>query len=726
MRFARWNLLTCLLFVLPTLLAASPIERVQGQSVPGSERPDLEWLEAMDSPKVLAWARERDRHARAFAAAFEDRGQLEANLASASTYRRFMAPIEREGRYFYTSFDPGLAEVSLHMRQGVDGAERTLIDAARLASEEGKVLFRLVAPSPDGRRVAYAVREPASRWTTLRVLDVDSGRTLPDRIEGLVGTLSSVWWTADGGGFYYDRYEIPAAEVRATAPLHGEVVAFHRLGTPAAADKVVYRPEDPDNHFVTLRGSSDHRFLSVLVRDGRDITNRLFVLDLSLEDPTPVPLAPEADSRTAFVGSSGSTVFLLTDRDAPRFRIVGIDMTDVRRAGRPDEWRNLIPERDGTVDTWVAVRVAGDRIIVGYREEGVYVPRVFDLEGRHLYQIEVPELGSVWSGFMGRHGSAEAFFQVSGFADPGTVYRLDLTTGETSIFRQPEVPWNPRDIATKRVFYSGPAGERIPMYLAHHRELKLTGNEPVMMYGYGFGAWASGPWFRAHMWEFFRLGGVFALPALRGGGEFGEEWHRAGVGVHRQNGVDDFIAAAEWLIAEGIASPRTLAAETQSAGAALVGAAVLQRPDLFGAAIFGFPLLDLMRYESYTGGARWRGELGSVENAEERAALLSYSPVHNVDPTACYPPMLILPGEKDETTPPMHGYKFASALESVEGCAEPALLRVAWGAGHSYGLTPADKAASFADQLSFMARTVGLGTTLPRARESSGRRGTQE
>jgi prolyl oligopeptidase len=356
--------------------------------------------------------------------------------------------------------------------------------------------------------------------------------------------------------------------------------------------------------------------------------------------------------------------------------------------------------------------VVGDGIIVGYREDGVYVPRFFGLDGTPRYRVELPEAGSIWTGFVGRRGSPEAFYVVSGFADPGTVFRLDLESGESSVFRRSELPWDARQVETRVVLYSGPGGTRIPMYLAHRRDLVPSGREPVMMYGYGFGAWAAGPWYRPHMWEFFAMGGIFALPALRGGGEFGETWHRAGVGVHRQNGIDDFIAAAEWLIAEGLASPETLVAETQSAGAALVGAAVVQRPDLFSAGIFAFPLLDLMGYESYTSGARWRGELGSVENPDERKALLAYSPVHNVRPDVCYPPILILPGENDETTPPMHAYKFAAALEQAEDCESPVLLRVAWGAGHSYGLTPEDSAASFADQLAFMARTVGLGKGL--------------
>lgn len=695
--------LFCLFVALCATFSASP---ALAEPPPGGgpERPDLGWLEAMDSPEVLEWARERDRAARAYTAAFAGRDALEERILSASKYRRFTAPIERGGRYFYTSFDPGLAEVSLHMRVGLDGAEKTLIDGGRLARDEGKVLFRLVAPSPDGKLVAYAVQEPASRWSTLRVRDVETGRDLPDRIEGLAGSLSSVWWTADAGGFYYDRYELPPEAVRATAPLRGETVAFHELGKPAGTDRIVYAPEDPENHFITLRGSTDERFLGILVRDARSLPNRLFVLDMTMSNPKPVAVAPKADSRVALVGSSGSTVFLLTDRDAPRFRIVAVDMRDPAL-----RWRELIPERAGTIDTWVAVRVVGDRIIVGYREDGVYVPRVFDKDGTPSYRVDLPETGSVWTGFVGHQESSEAFYVVSGFADPGTVFRLDLESGKSSVFRRPELPWDPSEIETRVVFYSNADGSRIPMYLAHRRDLQMTGKEPVMMYGYGFGGWASGPWFRAHMWEFFKMGGIFALPALRGGGELGEEWHRAGVGVDRQNGIDDFIAAAEWLIGEGLASPESLVAETQSAGASLVGAALIQRPDLFAAGIFAFPLLDLMRYERYTSGTRWRGELGSVENPAERKALLAYSPVHNVQPDVCYPPIMILPGEKDETTPPMHGYKFAAALERVEECESPVLLRVAWGAGHSYGLTPEDKAASFADQLAFMARSVGLG-----------------
>ena len=688
--------------LLPLVAVALAATGAATSRAPGRERPDLEWLEAMDSPEVLEWARTRDEAARAFAAGYGERDELEARIRSTSTYRRFTAPVERAGRFFYTSFDPGLSEVSLHVRNGLSGEEITLVDGERLAAAETLAMTFTVYPSPDGRRVAYSVGDPASRWTTLRIRDVETGGDLPDRIEGMAGALSGVWWTRDGRGFYYDRYELPAPDERSTAPLRGERVAFHELGASTDVDRVVFAPEDPENEFVTLQGTTDHRFLGILVRDGRDISNRLYLIDTLRPEGAPIAIAPVADARTALVGGAGSEVLLLTDRDAPRFRIVGVDVEDPELP-----WRDVVPQRSGSIDSWVAaVRVTRDAIIVGYREDGIYVPRVFGLDGEPRYAVEVPDAGSVWTGFVGHQASSEAFYVVSGFADPGTVFRLDLATGESSVFRRAEVPWDPAEIETRVLFYSGPGGPRIPMYVAHRRDLARTGDEPVMMYGYGFGAWAVGPWFRRHMWEFFEMGGTFVLPALRGGGEVGETWHRAGVGVHRQNGVDDFIAAAEWLIDQGIASPQTLVAETQSAGASLVGAAVLQRPELFAGAVFGFPLLDLMRYERYTSGARWRGELGSVEVPEERAALLAYSPVHNVRDDVCYPPMLVLPGEKDETTPPMHAYKFAAALEGTRDCGRPTLLRVAWGAGHSYGLTPDDQAASLADQLAFVARTV--------------------
>jgi prolyl oligopeptidase len=319
--------------------------------------------------------------------------------------------------------------------------------------------------------------------------------------------------------------------------------------------------------------------------------------------------------------------------------------------------------------------------------------------------LEVPGLGSLWSGFEGRQGSDEVFFVVSGFVDPGTVHRLDLASGVVEELFRPELPYDPRDFVTRQVFWSGPAGERLPMFLAHHRDTPPDGKRPVLLYGYAFAAWSAAPWFRPHMAEWMASGGTFALPALRGGGEFGESWHQAGVRAQRQNAIDDFLACGRWLVEQGLAQPARLAAETQSAGASVVAAALVQAPEVFAAGILAFPLLDVLRYDQWTGGAAWRSELGTLDDPSERRALLAYAPIPAVRAGVAYPPFFVTPGTRDQVTPPCHAYKFVAALEQA-GAPRPFLLRLAHGAGHAYGTDLAGTADNLADQLSFLERAL--------------------
>jgi prolyl oligopeptidase len=317
--------------------------------------------------------------------------------------------------------------------------------------------------------------------------------------------------------------------------------------------------------------------------------------------------------------------------------------------------------------------------------------------------LELPYLGSVWSGWVGRQGSSEAFYLLSGFVDPGTVYRLDLASGRSEAVLAPELPFDPRAFVTRQEFWSGPAGERIPVYLAHHARTPPDGERPVLLYGYAFAGWSAAPWFRPHLAEWLEGGATFALPALRGGGEFGAAWHQGGIRRMRQNAIDDFVACARWLVTHDLARADRLAAETNSAGASVVAAALLQAPDAFGAGILAFPLLDVLRYDRFTGGAAWRSELGTADDPEDFRALLAYAPNLAVRPGVAYPPLLVTPGSLDQVTPPCHAYKFVASLQAARA-PEAVLLRVAHGAGHAYGKDLASSVESFAEQLSFLER----------------------
>jgi prolyl oligopeptidase len=660
------------------------------------------WLEEMTSSRVAAWARAQDAYARSWIARSRLADSLHARIAAAANHELYTSPVSRSGRYFYSRWNSSGTRIALLMRDGLHGKEIVIVDPDELA-HQGLAVDLSFWPSPDGRILAYGVSERGSRWVELRFRDVATGRDLPDRVHGLQGRrLSQVSWTPNAAGVLYDAFDLPTDGERLTASLAGSRVAYHALGTPAADDlTLIAAPEGGRvGHHATDSGE-----WSVVTESHASGVTRL----LAIPGDSPHPdharvLFGDSASSYSLVGGHGSEIWLYTNRDAPNGRVVGVDIANPR----PAHWRDVVPEAADPIDTWTGAAAVGGAIVTGYRHQGALALRISDPLNPDAGSrpVPLPTLGSVWFGVTGRQGSPEFFYQLSGFADPGTVYRHDLVTHDTKPYLTPDLPYDPDEIVTRQVFYRNAAGRPVPMLLAHHRATPPNGARPVMIYGYAFGNWSASPWFRPHMGTWFAMGGTFALPALRGGGEFGAAWAAAGLGVHRQNAIDDFVAAGQWLVEERLATPKLLVAESNSAGASVVGAAVVQQPRLFAAGVLGFPLLDVLRYERYTAGARWRSQLGSVENAQERSALLGYAPIQSVKQGVCYPPVLITPGEKDETTPPFHAYKLVAALQAADQCSGPALLRISWGAGHAYGRDQETTLRNFADQLAFLTRVL--------------------
>jgi prolyl oligopeptidase len=701
---------TLLALVGAFVLAATPgVPAAQvpaGHEPAGGDATDLSsdpyrWLEEMRSPEVRDWSHREDARARAYAAGWPGRNALRDRIMRAAEHYRYLKPIRAGERYFFARVNSTFTRVSLLVQHGLAGPITALIPAEAFEAE-GLVVDRTFWPSPDGTLLAYGVAAPGSRWVEIRFREVASGRDLPDRLRGSRGgNTSNVSWAPDGRGVYYDAFAVPRAEDRLSARVTGARVAFHRLGTPDSTDRVLLGPYG-DGRSLYQALTDDGRWLVVTDADGAHPGNRLVAFDVARRDPRPRVLVEGRDEVFTLVGSEGGELWLYTQADAPNGRVVGITV------GHPERrrWRDIVPERPFAIDTWAGLRAVGRVVVVAYRERGLLRLRTFAPGVGGSDELPMPDLGSVWFGFTGRQRDSELFFSVDGFVDPGTVYRHDLASGRTTVFRSPELPYDPRQVITRQVFYRGPAGDSIPMYLAYHAGMEPDGRRPVMIYGYAFGGWSASPWFRPHMEEWFGMGGVFALPALRGGGEFGQAWADAGIRRNRQHAVDDFLAAAEWLVARGLAPADGLIAETNSAGASVVGAAIVQRPQLFRAALLGFPLLDLLRYEAFTGGAAWRSQLGTVEDPADLAALRRYSPVHNVRPGLCYPAVLAAPGELDETTPPFHAYKFVAALQHGQRCMAPILLRVSFGAGHAYGSDQVTTVDNYADQLAFVQRIL--------------------
>jgi prolyl oligopeptidase len=674
------------------------VDTLHGVPVPDPYR----WMEDMGSAEVLRYARAEDSIARADVPA-KERAALRKEIAEIARVDRYGAPLKRGARHFYLRFPasgPGTSPgTALLLREGERGPARLLIDPAALPA--GAALAWAI-PDPHGRRVAYLVTRPGSAWGTVRIREVDSGRDLPDSLVGVRAAGAGLNWSPGGEGLFYERFDLPEAAEERSARVAGERIAFHRLGERQEQDAEVFRAPSGEGWSLAHVVTGDGRYLVITSTDGATQHTRLHYRDLGVREAPVVELIGEADATHRFVGHRGTTFWIWTDHDAPRGRVVAVDLRAPDRA----RWAELIPEADATISSWIGATAIGDRIVVGYLEDARTVVRVFDRRGRLSYRLDLPREGSLWSGFVGSQEEPVAFYSLSGLVDPGTIYRLDIRTGESRVFQRPALGYDPDEFVTEQVFLQSRDGTRLPMFLVHARGAAPM-PRPAIMYGYGFGAWPAAPWFQPHVAVWLRRGGIWAVPNTRGGGEYGAEWHRAGSGLRKQNAIDDYLAAARWLIAEGWTTADLLVANGSSAGGAVVGAALVQQPDLFGAVVLDYPVLDMLRYDRFTVADRWRSEYGTARDPAEFRALLAYSPVHNIRRGVCYPPTLVAPGERDDITPPFHAYKLVAALRDAQACDRPVHLRVSWGAGHSSGATLEESIDTWADQLAFLYRVIG-------------------
>lgn len=661
------------------------------------------WMEDLGSERTRRWARAEDAVARRFAGAYPGRGGIRDRVSRVARVRRVTVTVRAGDRLFYRSFTAaGGPGTVLHVRPlGPDGArgDRVLVDPTAEGAPDDLGLSRAV-PSLDGGRVAYATTRGGSRWETVRIRDVDTGRDLPEELTG-IRTGTRISWAADGSGFYYGRYPAQDGSDRQRTRIENERLFFHRAGTPQSEDEEVFARPDRPGWAIWHRLTDDGRYLVVGARDPETQHSAVSVLDLA--DPAAGfrTLVDEPDAVYSVVGNDGPVLWLYTDLEAPRGRVVAVDL---RSPGR-GTWSTLVPEAEETISSWVLGRGIGDRIVVGYVKDGMNVVRVFSADGGFLYTLDLPANGSIWSGFAGRQDDPHAYYVLSTLVDPGSVYRLDVRTGRSELVLRPELGYDPDAFTTEQVFFRSEDGTRIPMFLVRGPETKRPA--PVWMYGYGFGAWPAAPWFQPSIVAWLEMGGVWALPSIRGGGVYGEAWHRAGSLELKQNAIDDYVAATRWLIDNGITTPDLMVANASSAGGAIAGAAIVQHPELYRAAILDYPVLDMLRYHLFTVAGSWRSEYGTVDDPDQFRALRAYSPYHNVRPGTCYPATMVSPGENDEIAPPFHAYKFVAALQHAQACDAPVLLRVSWGAGHGPGRDLDASIETWTDQLAFLARVLG-------------------
>jgi len=564
--------------------------------------------------------------------------------------------------------------------------------------------------SQDGRYLAYATSSGGSDWKEWRVREVASGHELADVVRW--SKFSDAAWRPDGSGFYYSRYAAPRQGEALTGVNRNQQVFFHALGTAQEQDRLVYeRPDHPD-WFLSPWVTEDGAFLLILQFEGTDERNRVFVQDLRRDGAAIEPFLDTFDASYTVVGNDGDTFYVLTDNGAPRKRLVAIE----RGRPRPEHWRTLVPEGPDREVLAQALAV-GDRFATVWLTDAHERLRLYRLDGSFDKEIALPALGSLsrsqpdGNGLAGKRKAREFFYSFASFSTPATIFRYDLASGTSTAIRQPQVSFRPEDYETQQLFYSSKDGTRVPLFVTHRKGLKREGKTPTLLYGYGGFNISQTPGFSPANLAWLELGGIYAVASLRGGGEYGREWHDAGRLERKQNVFDDFIAAGEYLVREGYTTPAKLAVMGGSNGGLLVGAVVNQRPDLFGAALPAVGVMDMLRFHLFTIGWAWKSDYGSAETKEGFDVLYRYSPLHNLKPGVKYPAVLVTTADHDDRVVPAHSFKYAAALQAAQSGEAPVLIRIETRAGHGAGKPTSKAIEEKADQWAFLVRALGM--TLP-------------
>ena len=657
------------------------------------------WLEddLRESDAVKKWVSAQNEITFAYLASIPERDIIEQRLKELWDYERYGMPVKEGGLYYY-SYNDGLQNQDVIYVQASLDAEAELLVDPNSWSDDGTVALASYFPSPDGRHMAYLIQDGGSDWRTARIIEVDSGTVLDDELDWL--KFTGLTWARDGSGFYYSRYPAVEDEEKFQSLNMNQAVYFHRLGTRMDEDALVYeQPENPEwGYSATVTDDGAH--LVITVWKGTDDRYQIVHQDLTDPDARPRVLIEGFDYDYSLVGNVGSELFFRTNKDAPRNRLIAIDINDPD----PDNWREIIAQSTDVLD---GVSLAGGKIITDYMQDAQTVVRIFDLEGRQTGTIDLPGIGTAY-GFDGKFDDPETFFKYTSYDTPTTVNRLDIETGEVTVFRQPDVDFNSDDYVVKQVFYESKDGTRVPMFISHRKDVVPNSQTPTMLYGYGGFNISLTPSFSITRLAWMEMGGVYAVANLRGGGEYGKEWHKAGTKLQKQNVFDDFIAAAEYLIAENYTNTSKLAIFGGSNGGLLVGAVTNQRPDLFGAAIPAVGVMDMLRFHEFTAGRFWVDDYGSSENPEEFDALYAYSPYHNVKPGADYPAVLVTTADTDDRVVPGHSFKYAAAMQKAQGGEAPILIRIETRAGHGAGKPTDMIIKDYADRWAFLVRNLGM------------------
>jgi prolyl oligopeptidase len=658
------------------------------------------WLEDTDSLETHTWVEAENKLTFGYLEQLPHRQAIRDRLTKLWNYERFTVPGQHGGRYFF-EHNNGLENQNvLLVAESLNAEPRVLLDPNALSSD-GTVALAGTATSDDGKLMAYGLATSGSDWNEWHVRNVDTGKDLPDDLKWL--KFSGASWTKDNQGFYYSRYAEPTGAALRDAN-YFQKLYYHRLGTAQSEDKLIY--ERPDNKQMMFGGNvtDDGHYLIIYVSEDTSSKNRLYYKDLTQPDSPIVKLLDEFDAQYSFIDNDGPVFWIQTDLDAPRGRLIAIDTRHPERAN----WKTLVAQGADKLEFANAVN---NSFFLGYLKDARTEVRVHDLSGAFLHQVELPGIGTA-GGFGGKRKDKETFYAYTSFISPTTVYRYDPQAARSTVFRQPKVDFDPARYETKQVFYASKDGTRVPMFLTYKKGIQLDGQNPTLLYAYGGFDISLTPAFSVPNVVWLEMGGVYAQPNLRGGGEYGEQWHQAGMKLKKQNVFDDFIAAAEWLIANKYSSTPKLAIRGGSNGGLLIGACLTQRPDLFGATLPEVGVMDMLRFHKFTIGWAWTSDYGSSDNPEEFKALYAYSPLHNLKPGTKYPPTLIATSDHDDRVVPGHSFKFAATMQADQAGPAPILIRIETKAGHGAGKSITKLIDEFADTWTFLANNLNMKVTL--------------
>ncbi|MCF3580928.1 prolyl oligopeptidase family protein [Planktothrix agardhii] len=678
------------IFSYPQTRKSDQVDNYHGVTVADPYR----WLEDLDSEETASWVEAQNAVTFGYLNQIPAKETIKQRLTQLWDYEKYGIPFKQGNRYFYFKNDGLQNQSILYVLDSLDAEPEVLLDP-NILSDDGTVALSGISISEDGNLMAYGLSTSGSDWQEWKVRDINTKEDLSDHLKWV--KFSGASWIHDHQGFYYSRYDQPQEGKPLEEINYFQKLYYHRLGTDQSEDTLIYeRPDHKEwgfNGFVT----EDGKYLIISVWKGTESKNLVFYQDLTQTNAEVIELISEFEASYSFIDYQGDIFWFTTDLDASRSRVIAIDIN----TKIPTE---IIPEAPETLE---GVNILNNQFIADYLKDAHTQMKIFNLDGSFVREIELPGIGSV-GGFGGKRYDTETFYSYTSFTAPNTIYRYNLITGESTIYRQAQVDFNPDDYETQQIFYPSKDGTLIPMFITAKKGVELNGNNPTILYGYGGFNISLTPSFSISRLVWLEMGGVYAIANLRGGGEYGENWHQAGTKLKKQNVFDDFICAAEWLIENRYTSAEKLAIMGGSNGGLLVGACMIQRPDLFAAVLPAVGVLDMLRFHKFTIGWAWCSDYGSPENPEEFQALYAYSPLHNLKPGTAYPATLITTGDHDDRVVPAHSFKFASALQEHHIGENPVLIRIETKAGHGAG-KPTDKVIEeIADQFAFLKRVLQI------------------